>query len=392
MTQPAPTPSLAHITQPHARATYDEDATHRNQIPIQNLWLLMLYASDLRHHPGLVDVSVEKPPADIPELVAHILTQLISQRLRRNLNHGYHEKNNILRRVRGRIDILKTTSNRLLDRAQIACTYEELTTDTPRNRLVRTALDKLAKILSDKPLAHLCRQHARTLRQLGVRGPAPTRTEISTLSFNRNDAHDRPMVAAAQLAIQLAIPTQTTGAHRLFAPGGNIHWLRKLYEKAIAGFCHFHLTPLGWSVQAGTYQNWPVQQQTAGLAAILPAMQTDIILDHRELSRRIVIDTKFTAITKPGHHRKQTLSSAYIYQMYAYLRSQEESLAPRRHSTGLLLHPAVHAATDTDFDEAALLQNHELRFATVNLAASPTAIYQRLLQIIHNPTFPHTPL
>ena len=38
--------------------------------------------------------------------------------------------------------------------------------------------------------------------------------------------------------------------------------------------------------------------------------------------RRIVIDTKFTSIVTAGWYREETLRSGYVYQIYAYLRSQ----------------------------------------------------------------------
>lgn len=47
-----------------------------------------------------------------------------------------------------------------------------------------------------------------------------------------------------------------------------------------------------------------------------------MVLEHVVTRRRIVIDTKFTSILTPGRYRERTLDSGYLYQMYAYLRSQ----------------------------------------------------------------------
>jgi 5-methylcytosine-specific restriction endonuclease McrBC regulatory subunit McrC len=55
---------------------------------------------------------------------------------------------------------------------------------------------------------------------------------------------------------------------------------------------------------------------------ILPMMRTDVILDYAGSGRRIVIDTKFNSLSTVGWYREETLRSGYIYQMYAYLRSQ----------------------------------------------------------------------
>ena len=66
-----------------------------------------------------------------------------------------------------------------------------------------------------------------------------------------------------------------------------------------------------------------------------------IVLEHREHStpnsgQRIVIDTKFTSIVAPGQFGQQMLKSGHMYQLYAYLRSQEQLGEPiTRYSTGV---------------------------------------------------------
>ena len=89
----------------------------------------------------------------------------------------------------------------------------------------------------------------------------------------------------------------------------------------------------GWRVQCGSTLGWQIEQKTPGIDKILPTMRTDVVLDHAASARRIVIDTKFTSIVTSGWYREETLRSGYVYQIYAYLRSQVgcgESLADSR--------------------------------------------------------------
>ena len=53
-----------------------------------------------------------------------------------------------------------------------------------------------------------------------------------------------------------------------------------------------------------------------GIAAILPRMVTDIILEPLDGERRLVVDTKF--ILGTGRFGGTGLKSDYLYQMYAY--------------------------------------------------------------------------
>ncbi|MDL5052164.1 5-methylcytosine-specific restriction endonuclease system specificity protein McrC [Oscillatoria laete-virens NRMC-F 0139] len=347
-------------------------------IPVRNLWLLMLYASKLYKRFLESNIAVEEMPDDIPDLVARILTSEVERRLRRNLTAGYKVRNADLNRVRGRIDILRTERHLLLERGSVACKFDDLTFDTPRNRLVRAALLCLSKLVRGEVLRS-CRLLANTFGQFRVRSECPTRSELSTDRFGRHDSHDQVMVAAAQLAFNLALPTETAGTHYLYSPSRESHWVRKLFEKGVGGFYRHTLDSKIWRVQTSRPIKWPKSAQSPGISAIFPEMETDIVIDRRNPSKRTVIDTKFTSIVKPGLHRENSLRSAYVYQIYAYLRSQEDSSDPLdSNAEGILLHPSV----GTNFDEWVDIQGHRMRFVTVDLSVSAKEICTRLRQII----------
>ena len=105
------------------------DSAFVGRIPVRNLWLLMLYASDLfRLQRELGEVSFEEEPDELPDLVARILVDIVERRIRRQLNRGYQTRRENLTRVRGRIDMLKTERHSLLQRGLVACEFEEMTT------------------------------------------------------------------------------------------------------------------------------------------------------------------------------------------------------------------------------------------------------------------------
>lgn len=346
------------------------------RIPLRNLWLLMLYASDLFRSRGIGNVGLEDNPDDLPDLVAEILAHAVEVRQRRRLSLGYRSRDAVLNRVRGRIDLLNTERHQLLDRGLVACRFDELTIDTPRNRFVRAALETISSVARRKDVAHRCRSLANAMKNMGVSGDAPSRTEMSTDRFGRNDADERFMVAAAKLAFDLALPTETAGMNVLTLPDREVTWVRRLFEKAVGGFYDVVLQPQGWRVRCGGTLSWQVEEKTSGIDKIMPAMRTDVVLDHPPTGRRIIIDTKFTSIVTKGWYREETLRSGYVYQIYAYLRSQVGRGDPLADcAIGLLLHPSVGEAVD----ETVVIQGHRVRFATVDLTASPAEIRSQLL-------------
>ena len=358
-------------------ASADADG-YIGRIPVRNLWLLMLYASDLFRTRGIGNVGLEDSPDDLPDLVAEILAHAVEVRQRRRLNLGYRSRDAVLNRVRGRIDVLSTERHQLLDRGLVACRFDELTIDTPRNRFVRAALETISRIVRRKDVSHRCRSLASGMKAMGVSGDVPTRAQMSTDRIGRNDADDRLMVAAARLAFDLALPTEAAGTNVLNLPEREATWVRRLFEKAVGGFYDVVLQPQGWRVRCGGSLSWQIDQKTSGIDKILPTMRTDVVLDHALSGRRIVIDTKFTSIVTGGWYREETLRSGYVYQIYAYLRSQVgrgNQLADC--ASGLLLHPSVGDAVD----ETVIIQGHGIRFATVDLTAPAGEIRSQLLRL-----------
>src|ERR1017187_7478778 len=311
------------------------------RIPVRNLWLLMLYASDLTRVGDAFNALVDDDLGDLPYLIARLLAHSVERRLHRTLTRGYRRREKVLTRVRGRIDILTTEARLLLSRGEIFCRFEDLTLDTPRNRLLRAALALMARLVRNAEVVHRCRSLASTLAQAGVGGMRPSRADLASDQIGRNDSADRFMVALARLAFDLALPTEDSGSTALVAPDREEVWVRRLFEKAVLGFARVELEPLGWSMRGGIPLAWQVSSASEGLAAILPRMETDIVLDPPNAGRRLVIDTKFAAILASGRFRDAGLKSGYLYQMYAYLRSQE-GLDPRYNKAeGLFLHPAI---------------------------------------------------
>lgn len=362
------------------------------RIPVRNIWLLLLYASQLyRELPASRRVEMERAPDDIPYMVAEILANAVERRLRRSLSQGYQRRGADLNRVRGRVDLFRTERQRLLQRGRVACLFDELTVDTPRNRCVKAALTHIADVISEladhSDIGGRCRDLTFRLERAGVAGNLDSwHAGKASVLDNAGwvDAHERRMLAAAGLALSLSIPTEQSGAALLPLADRTETQGWKLYENAVAGFYDVALSRRGWKVRRGDRIQWPAENPSPGLRAIMPGMVTDIVLEHRELrssgvDHRIVIDTKFTSIVEDGRFGQTALKSGHMYQLYAYLRSQEQPGEPvTLSSAGVLLYPSL----GIDCNESVVIQGHRFSFATVDLAADSRTIRSRLLRVV----------
>ena len=350
-----------------------------DKIPLRNVWFLFLYAYDLARFQGRFEAEVEDSP-DFKSLIACLLCHVVETRLRRNLSFGYRRREDTLKRVRGRIDILETVSRDLFRRGEIACRFEELTIDTPRNRLLRAALSALGGHLDDQALAHKSKTLGGALGRAGVRGAMPSRAEMASDQIGRHEAEDRLIVSLARAVFDLVLPTEKEGVRSLLNAQRQDTEFRKLFERAVGNFFAAELPrEEGWRVDPGKRFSWPVGAASPGIDLHLPIMVTDIILENDQENRRIIIDTKFTNIlTRSRFGDGERFKTGHIYQLYSYLRSQERDDDPRSlNSEGMLLYPAV----GFDVDEAAELQGHLVRFATIDLAAPTSTVVEKLRQL-----------
>jgi 5-methylcytosine-specific restriction enzyme subunit McrC len=177
----------------------------------------------------------------------------------------------------------------------------------------------------------------------------------------------------------MAIPTESDGSNLLYFPNRDEFWVRKLYEKAVGGFYKIKLPSDGWKVETSKPLRWQINARTARIDEILPSMRTDVILENYSKGQKIVIDTKFNSLLTSGWYRDETIRSGYVYQMYAYLMSQNgNGNSLDQNAAGLLLHPAIN----TEIDEIVVIQGHPIRFSTVDLTSSSKEISNRLLELL----------
>jgi 5-methylcytosine-specific restriction enzyme subunit McrC len=346
-------------------------------IPVQNLWLLMLYASDFRYLASEY-AGTELVDEDVADLVADVLCNQVEQRLKRNLTFGYKHSTRELNRVRGRINTLETYSKQLLLKGKVNCTFEELSVDTPRNRYICAALNKMTRLVSKKSLTLRCHQLHQAMLQLGVSPLFSVSYQPKNDRFGRHETADRNVLLSAELAFNLALINESNGNSLYPSPDKQAHWVRALFEKAVAGLYKLKLSN-GWQVKPGKKLSWQIECATSKIETLMPSMKLDILLENNALEQRIVIDTKYTSITTKRQFGGESFKSNYIYQLYTYLRSQEKSDdLMSLNATGMLLHPSV----GVQYDENVSIQGHNIRFCTVDLTQSAKTISEQLLNLI----------
>jgi 5-methylcytosine-specific restriction enzyme subunit McrC len=265
---------------------------------------------------------------------------------------------------------------RTFERGVVHCRFNELSIDSLKNRILKFTLQRLAtdprlRHASDKEAeAALRHEVCDVVRALDlVTFTQITLSDFSRLQLSRNDrCYVLPLTICA-LILRLELPTQDCGDKALVALLQDEIAFDRLFENFVRNFYKLHLKEyrvsseqLKWHDELGS--------------EFVPTMRTDITITRQSPpERRLVIDTKYylEALSNSGKFKSENL-----YQIYAYLRTQEHLSEVHGRAEGMLLYPT----TAKDLDESIRVQGHHIRIATVNLSSSWEMIESKLIAVI----------
>lgn len=346
-------------------------------VPMRSVWLLQLYASEAYRRGVITDAAVDAADAELPLLLTTMLCEAVERRLTRELSVGFSRRAATLHRVRGKIDVYATQRHRLLDKGQIRCEFNELTSDHPVNRYLLRVLHYAENLIQplNQAVATRCRRLSRSLEVAGV--PFVSSAPEPTGRLSPADVHP---TAVASLLLNLFVPRSGLGPHafaRAELTEGN---LRRLFERALLGIYRYHLTPLGWTVRGARYLHWPLNIPTT---AQLPLMLTDIMLTAPD-GTDVVVDAKFASMTTSNRTNSgYTLKSGHLYQIQSYVLAHAAALAEGgdiRPVAGAMVYAAL-GTPESSFNQHQQfrIHGHDFTFAALDLTGRASTVREGAL-------------
>ena len=356
-------------------------------IPVRNVWHMLLYAWGMAEFVGRFDGSIEDAP-DLHALATKLLTYLMKRQVRRGLRGDYIDRSESLKTVRGRIDFPRTISEMSLLKGELRCDYQEYTLDVPKNQIIATTLKRelhegafnegrssqTDKVSASQEVRVLLRMIAEINRvRLTSRLIQDERRKLGT-----NDMEYKLMLFICDWLLTRRMPGEREGYTNL------VDWaeFRKssLFERFVAGFYLQELSG-DWRVGPQSKREWHTDGTESDSPFRLPMMECDVVLDRKSgPGLIIVVETKRTR--RVLDHRdgsKPAVRSGHLYQLYSYLRSQEHHSPAHGGSTGILLY-AQPSGEDVDFRTR--IDSHPFRVYTLDLAQDWQMIEDDLLALV----------
>ena len=347
-------------------------------IPIRSLWHMLLYAwNELPGSGPVTPGEVESAPT-LDALLALVLARSMQQRMRIGLGGAYVNEARTIRGVRGRIDFSSSIRHNAFEKGEAACEFQQYSSNEPRNRIIRSTLVRLiqtGEFGPDKGDADALRHRLRWLvRSLdGIDLLELTSELVSRHLLMQNDRDYRLMLSICELILMRQMPLEAQGVHPMPGLDHDRLVLHRIYERFVANFYRMKLKD--WSVAAQKHLDWHAQETHEHLPRMIP----DLVLEHRETGRILILDTKFTANSLVENQwGKPIYDSSHLYQLYAYLRSQEHLSEAHRTAAGILLYPAIQ----TRASESIQLQEHTVHIVQLDLAASWQNVEKQLIELV----------
>lgn len=324
------------------------------QIPVQNLYYLLCYAWDRLDEGSLVDVS-KVPSTELVDLFATVLVKGVEHVARRGLERGYNPQEEEIRGIRGRIDILPTARRFLVKHGRAACNFDELTTNTLANQIIKATLRSLARDsdIAEKNRSAVLRL-ARNLR--GVDDIALTSQCFRRIQLHGNNRIYRFLLNVCELVHGSWLVDQTEGRYRFRDFVRDEKKMAYVFQYFVYNFLRIERCDLNVFRE---HIEWKAESATDAKLSLLPRMETDISILAGD--RKYIIDTKYYRETLSEYYETEKLHSGHLFQLVCYLLNVKK---PGEKIEGLLLYPTVDRALDVRYE----ILGVPVRVKTIDLA------------------------
>lgn len=333
-------------------------------IPVRNIYYMLSYAFQALRQGAYRRMATEDFE-NVQDLLSEILVLGLQSQIKRGIERGYVEHVEGIVGVRGHIDIAKTLAENTFTSSRLVCEFDEYTTDTAMNRIIKATLRLLSR--SDLP------KH----RKKEIRDAMGYLTEVEDVDlhdadwsfrYDRNNQTYRLLMGICELIYKGMVLSQIEGVAKLadFIDDQSMH---RLYEKFILEYYKREHKELRASA---SQIPWALDDDNSHL---LPIMQSDIMLECED--ECLIIDAKYYAHTLTGMstYSAQTIHSGNLYQIFTYVKNKARKQEDLRVS-GMLL----YARTDEDAqpDERYAMDGNKIYVKTLDLSAPFIEIAEQL--------------
>lgn len=295
-------------------------------IPVQNIYYMLSYAFQALQAQNYKDLATENFH-NTAELCAAILDKGISIQLKRGLGRDYVPKSESLSTLQGKLNISESIKTQTLLKKQMICTYDEFSTNTQFNQIIKSTMLLLLK-------ANITNTRKKSLRNLLLFFSDVNEIDLRFVNwnqhYNRSNQSYQMLIGICYLIYNGLLQTQNDGTTKIMDFFDEQRMCR-LYEKFLLEYYRKEHPELSANASQIAWQLDDSENQ------LLPKMQTDIMLSQG--NNILIIDAKYYSHMTQQQYGTNTLHSNNLYQIFTYVKNKEFELRKLEHTvSGMLLY------------------------------------------------------
>lgn len=348
------------------------------QIPILNVYYMICYAWNVL--PELDEIGRgEERFEDIYKLLSNILLKKVRLLIKKGFYKEYTSEEDSLSTVIGKINIHNSINRNSLALKKIYCDYDELSENILFNQIIKYTILKLMECpFIDKEIKIQLKKLL--LYFNNIKEVPPTKYNLSRLNYDISNKHYCIIINICQLIYNGLIVTESNGEIR-FLNYLTENGMAKLFENFVLNFYKEKLDNEKFKKARSSKIKWNITGDSSDLK-YLPNMITDIVLEKKDGSKKLIIDTKFYKETLKVQNRFSMsnsigkINSNNMYQINTYINQDKFD----GEICGMLLYPTVGQNLDLSYQ----ISDKKIMIKTIDLNTEWYNIENRLLEIANS--------
>ncbi len=343
-------------------------------IPVKNIYHMLSYAFQNLQESTYRSLGTEEFE-NIVELCGEILIRGLSQQIKRGLLREYITHQEVLSSPKGKIGMSESIKEMRNLRHQLYCSHDEFSINFPMHRILKSTMLLLLR-------SKLTRERKVKIRRLLMYFPHVNTVDLTqvnwSMRFHRNNQSYQMLISISHLLVKGLLQTEEQGSQRLMQFVDN-QSMSRLYEKFILSYYQKEfpqLTPRALQVP------WDLDND---MQEMLPRMQTDITLSHKETT--LIIDAKYYANSTQQRYERHTIHSGNLYQIFTYVKNKDAEKRKELKAaggsydvSGLLLYAKTDETVTPDVEYS--MGGNRIGVKTLDLDRDFTEIAAQLDQIV----------
>lgn len=341
------------------------------EIPIQNIYYLLCYAWDKLAEKDVVAVEAIDTTT-LADLFARVLINGTNHLLKQGFDRGYVQQQEWTGRLRGRICFQEAVRRNASMSGRLPCDFDELSYNVLHNRILKATMRRLIRT---QGLAAECSEGLTRLCRLfsDIQDIELCNRLFGQVQLHRNNQFYDFLLKVCELIYQNLLISEKSGTSKFRDFIRDKRQMAALFENFVRNFYRLH-TDYQVKREDIYWWHWIPADQAA--KSLLPKMQTDVSLTSR--SRKIIIDCKFTPEATQHHYEAETLRSAHLYQINAYLDNLPEGQLTDICEM-MLLYPAMELPFSATYNDS---KGRKISIRTIDLNQPWQGIHDDLLALV----------